>query len=494
MANERTWPPSGMDVIRSAQNGYESLYRGGAPSGTVTPGTTTTRETAFAGGIVKKTETTVVPGEGKSPEGQIVVPLPATISRAKSRLLFGEALSVTAAETSKARLTEILTTAAWDSALSGAAELCSALGDIYLSVAWDDGDRPMVIPRVLHPSKIHPTFRWKRLTKATVETVLPPVSHDPGVVWRHLEHHLPGRIVHELWRGRTDKKGSLRHLDEHPSTAGLAPFVDADMAIATGSERLTIKHVPNALPSTEFPGHEVGENLGRSDYCSLEGLFWAHNEANRGLLRDERHGRSRIVVSEDMLEGKDGNALPLDREIFVGLGAGANADDVLFQHTQGEIRLDAHVGMSNHYRDQILQAVGLGAQALGLGDGSVGQTATEIIARDAITRQTREEATRIWTPALSDFYTMLLEVDKAKFGGPGPGPDGVAVEFPPAATPSIEERARTVQAIVAANACSIRQAVTILHPDWTPEQVTDEVNEIRADNGMAVDDPGAFPG
>jgi hypothetical protein len=49
--------------------------------------------------------------------------------------------------------------------------------------------------------------------------------------------------------------------------------------------------------------------------------------------------------------------------------------------------------------------------------------------------------------------------------------------------------AATIQTLANARSASVQTRVELLHPDWTVEEIMDEVAKIREEEGMNVADP-----
>ena len=59
-----------------------------------------------------------------------------------------------------------------------------------------------------------------------------------------------------------------------------------------------------------------------------------------------------------------------------------------------------------------------------------------------------------------------------------------SVELPTNSQPDISQLAQIVEQLERAGAVSTQTKVDILHPDWSEEQRAEEVERIRAENGM----------
>jgi hypothetical protein len=85
-------------------------------------------------------------------------------------------------------------------------------------------------------------------------------------------------------------------------------------------------------------------------------------------------------------------------------------------------------------------------------------------------------------PQVQMIIAALLDVDRFVFNGPGRGEALPKVEFPDAATPSMDALATTLQLLAAAEAASTEVKVAMLHPDWDEEDIAAEVALIKAEH------------
>lgn len=157
---------------------------------------------------------------------------------------------------------------------------------------------------------------------------------------------------------------------------------------------------------------------------------------------------------------------------------------------QPEIRAEAHQRTLDYWREKAYEACGYSPQSFGA-EGDVAITATEALAREKLTVQSRAAKQLVARPIIIRLLGALLDVDEYVFDGPGR--DGLlpTLEWPDAAADSPKAVAETVGLWSTSNSASIRTRVRTLHPEWTDEQVNEEVNEIRAD--IAAEAPTLDP-
>ncbi|MGY4901472.1 hypothetical protein [Streptomyces sp. 900116325] len=95
-----------------------------------------------------------------------------------------------------------------------AGETAAALSGVFLRVTWDRAaaaDRPLLT--VVHPDQAVPEWTFGIMTAVTFWRALPGTG---SAVWRHLERHERGKILHGLYEGTGDQLGRRVPLTEHP--------------------------------------------------------------------------------------------------------------------------------------------------------------------------------------------------------------------------------------------------------------------------------------
>lgn len=443
------------------------------------------RPSQYAGGLVG-TLSRFFWGQPQSANGQarhrLHMPIASDIATASSDLLFGEEVGLDADGANLTRLGAILDGNSWQSLLPEAAELSAALGGVYLRAGWDADVAGHPLATVMHADGAIPTFVYGRLRKVTFWQV---VRQDGSTIWRHLEHHEPGRIVHELRQGDASRLGHPVPLAESDQTAGIP--VDADSAILTGIPKLTVSYIPNVRPNRRWRNDPVGRNLGRADIDGTEPFMDALDEAWTSWMRDIRLGKSRIMVPQEFLNTTGpGQAafFDADRDVYVAMKAMGDPNAALSQQISAQqfaIRVTEHAQTVRGLLGTIVQSSGYSAMTFGLNEEATA-TATEVSARERRTMGTREKKSRYWTAGLEDFLETLTLIDREVFRqGEVLSPK---IIFPAAATPSPREVAESVQLLHAAQAVSVETRVRMTHPDWDDQQVSLEVEAIKAEQNL----------
>lgn len=467
----------------------EVLYGGGGGAG-IDP-----KRAQFAGGVVGRVArwwwgTPTAPGERRT---KLHVPIAGDLCGGSANLLFSEPPKFTVEdEATKTRL-DTLVDDGMLATLQTGAEVGAALGGVYLRPVYDTeiADRPWL--DAVHADRAVPEFRWGRLSAVTFWKV---VHKDDGQVWRHLERHEPGTILHGLYQGTREKLGRPVPLEDHPATAGFAPEVDEEGGIATGFDKLDVSYIPNDV-SRRWRCSPALADLGRSDLDGVEPLMDSLDETYASWMRDIRLGKGRIVVPDAYLQshgpGRGASWNP-DQEAFAGINMLARADSgSVLTVAQFAIRVAEHRDTAEDLINQILRSAGYSGQTFGLG-GDVAVTATEVVSKERRSMTTRGRKILRWRPGLGNAIEALLAVDHQVFGS-SVVPQRPGIEFEDSVQEDPLSLANTVDVLRRAQAASTDTIVRMAHPEWDDQQVTTEVALIQAESGTAVEDPmqsGAF--
>jgi hypothetical protein len=377
--------------------------------------------------------------------------------------------------------------------LQEAAELCAALGGVFLRVVWDTdvAEGPWI--DVVPADSAVPHFSYNKLVAVTFWRVL--YDSGPEVV-RHLETHVPSQnaIIHGLYHGDQTDLGRILPLTDFPETAQFAQYVSEGNTITFPDQPLeasTVVYIPNMRPNRIW--RDLGPQalpLGRSDYSGVEGLMDALDECYSSWQRDLILAKSRLIVPQQYLDnigrGK-GAVFDPDREVYSPINmlttAGGTSDILA---NQFKIRFEEHQATSTAYINQIVRGAGYSGQTFGEYDAQGGLTATEVNARERRTVITREKKVRYWKHALRNIMYGWLSVQKSEFKRKDLVLERPDVDLIQPISPDPLELAQTAQFMAIANSASKETLVRTLHPDWTPEQVREEVTQIMHELGTEL--------
>lgn len=422
------------------------------------------------------------------------MPLPADLSSASAALLFAQPPSLKYDGGGGGDVQDYLNGMVDDgmhAKFLEAADMCAALGGVYLRAVWDTDVADAAWIDLVPPDAAVPEFRYDRLVSVTFWTVL---ADEGKKVVRHLEKHIPHQnvILHGVFEGDQQKIGRRIDLGAFPETRPIAA-VAANGVIELPdqpNDASTVVYIPNAKPNKVWRDlGPMAAPLGRSDFQGLECDFDALDEAWSSWMRDIRLGKARLIVPHSYLDnigrGK-GAVFEPEREVYAplnmlvsGESAGANASIV---QQQFDIRWQAHKGTVDSIIEYIITRAGYSGQSLGL-IGDVATTATEVVARERKSLTTRARKINYWRPALADIIYGLMTVNQIVYGSPVEAvrPD---IEFPDVVMPDALELAQTVATLRGAESISVETAVATAHPDWDTDQVAEEVSRIYSEMNL----------
>lgn len=420
------------------------------------------------------------------------VPMPATLTAAVADLLFSKPPRITPgpADNNNKKLAErmdkIFGVKAYAATLSEAAEMQSYAGSIFLRPWWDKDLTDHVIPSHVATDRTVPEFRHNYLTAATFWNIVSTPDETP--VLRHLERHEPGKIIHRLYEGTETTLGEPVNLNEHPATEWLTATTTKEVIVETGIREIDVVHIPNILPSRRWRGINGLTQLGRSDFEGIESAFDELDEVWSSWLRDVEDGKSRLYVAENSLidlgPGK-GGAFDQERRIYTtvqpSLGSLNEGGDETIKQIKFDIRYQEHAQTMAEIRAHIMEHIGLSAKYFNDSLLSPAITATQVNSENAKSESTRAKRLNFWNEGLMRFVQIVMKLDAIHFG------TGAVLNSPPEihfAANLVETEAERMAAAggaVAQRIMSRRRAVERINPDWTPQQVEKELNEINTD-------------
>lgn len=515
---DTSWPPNTMDVPYRAHEIDDAWFTGDeARLQTVYANPANQGGSGLFGGLRRWFHGTPNAMNQTQAPVKLHLPIPAEVARMSASLLFGEMFTALFEAAEKdtpkhdagepvvekadpyqalnARLKELLDDSAHARFLE-AGEFASAHGGSYLKVAWNRTVHPQGAFLVAVPADtVVPEFQFGILTAATVWARLRPIA---GQHYLLLERHEPGLILYGLYEsGDKQLLGHPVSLGAHPDAAALVDIVDESDSVKTGTQLLTIQYLPNVKPNRKWRRDPLARNLGRSDFDGAYDLFDACDENFTGYMREFRLSKARLTVPKGALTaGKPGQGATFnaDQEIYVELGeqvgslnpegGQGTATPSAMELFQPEIREQAYRDAIQQLKEWAYEACGYSAQTFGAA-GDVAITATEVTSREKLTILSRAAKILAARPALELLLAALLDVDYFVFGGtPRPADLLPTIEFPDAASDSPKVVADMLQALNLAQSASIRTRVSMLHPDWSDDQIEDEVQRIRDDDSM----------
>ncbi|MFE2994091.1 phage portal protein [Nocardia sp. NPDC059246] len=436
------------------------------------------------------------------------VPAPADIATTSADLLFGQPPSwlfsegdASDLEGAQDRLNDLLDDAGTVATFLEAAEIQAALGGVFIRLWWDQGVSDKVKLSAVAPDSAIPIWRYGDLQEVTFWSI---VGKDKSGTWRHLEHHSPGRIEHALYVGDDGSIGRLMPLDSLDATAWAADLVDEEAGIDTGVEGLTAAYVPNVKPARKWRNTPQLSALGRSDFEGVEPLFDSLDEAWSSWMRDLDIAKGRLFVAQDLLADQGpgkGAAFDPEQHIFTGVPSDQmelndGVSKQLVQAQQFQIRVEEHAKTCEKLLKEILRACGYSAADFDDSDAAA-MTATEVSARKNKSNETRNRKILYWQAAMQPLATTALQLDAVVYGqghnyGLTADPE---MKFPVRVDQDPVSLSTAISNLRAAKAISTETAVRMFNPNWSNDEVADEVKRIQEENALenaVVDTPGDF--
>ncbi len=491
------WPPPALAPHLSEFASWQAWWSGDTNTlgRYADPSTVTTTHQSRRGGFLARRRTQANTAQQRP---ILHVPAASDVAQTSADLLFGEPptlrLPDDAPQTAQlqTRLDDLLEDAGMANDLHHAAELCAAVGGIYLRPMWDTtlADRPLLT--VIDQARAIPTVRAGVLETVTFfeEAEELAAGSATGVVWRHLERHERGRILHQLHRGSSYELGPAHPFQDHPLTAWLAavPGLTADGGIVTTSisPGLLVGFVPNA-PSRRHRTKAVG----RADIAGSEPALEALDETWTSWMRDLRLGQARLLVPEEYLDVRPGpnggrsRTFDADAEVFspmAGMDAGEKGPAPITP-VQFALRVDEHAATAQALFERIVTACGYAPQTFGVHtEGAISGTAHQL--RELRTHRTVGRKQRAFRPAVEHAAHMLLAIGHEVFGwAPAVRP---SLAWPENDVEEPKSRAETISLLGQAKAASIRTRVRMAQPQLDEEAVDEEVDRISADERAAL--------
>ena len=410
------------------------------------------------------------------------VPIAGDIASMSANMLFAEPAKFTVSNTqTQQRLNEIMQKSNVQDVLLQAAEIASAFGGVFLKVNWDSTFVNYPILSIAQPDQAIANFQWGILKDVTFwKVVREEKTKKFDIHYRLLEHHTRGMIEYGLYRGSDTDLGDRIGLTAIPETANLPEFVE------TGIDDILVRYIPNMKPNRKHRGSPYGQ----SDFSNLYGLMDALDETYSSWMRDVRIGKGRIFVPESFVQKLPNGefAYDMDKEVFQTFDIDPlSAKEVGIKNVQFEIRTQQHMDTCLELLNRIISSAGYSPQSFGLSiKGSVESgTALNIRERRSFITQSKKRA--YWKSPIEDMMYLMLLVDQINLGTRIQA-EKPTVEFGDSMIPDLAQMANAVETLARAQAVSIESKVRLSRPELSDEQVMIEVQKIKEELGIDLED------
>jgi hypothetical protein len=501
------WPPKPWDTALDQFNLYSAWWEGNTDALEEIYGNGGTipapRPSQFRGGVVGRLARFFWGRPVLQDTKRLHIPAAADIATTSADLLFGQPPSwlfnegdATDLKGAQAQLNDLLDGADTVATLLEAAEVQAALSGVYLRLWWDLDATDKVMLSPVAPDAAIPQWRYGKLAEVTFWSI---VAENKAGVWRHLEHHAPGYIEHALYLGDQGSIGRRMPLESLESMQWAADLVDENSSVPTRVEGLTAAYIPNVRPARRWRNVPGLAPLGRSDFEGVEHLFDALDEAWSSWMRDLDLAKARLFVAQELLEDNGpGKGATFDREqeIFTPVPSdqsGSLADGAasqLVQAQQFKIRVEEHAKTCDKLMRQILRATGYSPGDFEDADTSGAMTATEVSARKDKSNTTRSRKILYWQSEAQPLARTMLELDRIVYKRPDHGVKAdPEMKFPVRVDQDPVQLSTAISNLRAARVISTETSVRMYNPNWSNDEVRDEVARILEENQFEVPDP-----
>ena len=432
------------------------------------------------------------PGKAK-----VHVPIAADIAATSADLMFAEEPAFTcyddATEDNESdqqhRLDELVVLNNIHGKLNEAAETDAALGDVYLKLNWNSKDVEYPVLAVVQGDSALPEYQLGLLKVIHFFSVV-KASSDTEVVIRLYERYERGKMISGIYRGSANDLGA-----EMPDAA--LEQLGIEKEIKAPIDEMLAVHIPNMRPNRRYRS----SYMGRSDLDGLRGLMDSLDETYSSWMRDIRLAKARLIVPAEYLRRKPADMFGDDRrftyefdediETLVALDINTmDGSAPGITSSQFAIRATEHAQTCIDIIKQIVTTAGYAPQSFGIDIEGMAQSGTALHIREKKSYNTRGKKQTYWRTPLESIMTAMVHLDAVLFPGKGSDKDdSVKVRFADSMSNDLSTMSSAMQMLNSAVAISTQMKVESLHPDWTKKQIDEEVERIKLENGLSMDEP-----
>lgn len=416
----------------------------------------------------------------------IHVPIANDISETSSAFLFSESPVIRFSSSGSDAimndqdvLDDMLTQSGFFSKIIEAAEIASAIGGVFIKVAWDSEISEYPIPVIAQPEQAFPTFKFGELVKVTL---VYEVENDGSTIYRLAETIEKGKITNELYRGSSDNLGNLVSLNDCEATKGMQPMVDT-------ADVMTCVYIPNMLPNKL----DRQSPMGRSDYQGQETLMDALDEVFSAWMVDVQIARGKIHVPSGYIKslGDGRGRFNIDNMAYEEMEVDPTAMTKPIEATQFEIRSEQFEKTCLNLLDRIITSAGYSPQSFGLNIAGRAESGTALNVRERKSFSTTNKKEAYWESGLRKIIIAMCMIKQAYLGGSFTCDLDINIAFADGISNNLSEVSNSVKTLSDAKAISTDTKVRMVHPEWTDKQVEEEVERILNDEqaGMPQDNP-----
>jgi hypothetical protein len=383
------------------------------------------------------------------------VPIVRELAAFSADLMFSEPAKITFEEETLQEALDLLReTNGFDPFLQDVAYAIAVEGRGALRVQWDDS-LPLSAPAPIVDYVPEDQVIWEMKYRRFVVSGTVVVTRAPSnkrAVYRLLEKHERGKVTRTLYRGASAMLGRevpLNSLDE---------FAELEPEFETGVDALTLIRWDNV------PG-------GRSDIVGMDTLFDRVNEEfSRGTLKSRR---SNPITFADRALADEHGRINLDGIQLTGGSSLLNPEGKpLIETIQPDPRAEAQIAWIDYLIDSSLLFMGYSKASYGRDEGGSADSGKALKLRQARTLLKRAGKERMAREAIQTACAVAVAM---LVRSPSIIDLKPKVEFGLGLPIDELEVAQEVATAMGAGAMSTKTAVRTLHPDWSEEEIDDEV-------------------
>lgn len=412
-------------------------------------------------------------------------PLAPKISDAFASLLYGRRPTLTPkAESDAKRLDEIAEENGFPALLQRAVRTSSSEGEVWWRAKIDKELADVPIIEWHSRTSVYPLWIGPRLAAAAFVSRYDTddvSDHPTAVVYRHFEIHERGEVVNVLYEGTKGTLGSRVELTAFGEVAELTEVWQHDLP------GMICGRIPNV--------EGVDPTLGVSDYYRIKDMLHDLNEALTIGAENARMTLKQRMIAPASAFDKEGNLR--DQEVWSSDSLDAEMPDegprgAPFRVLEYDFKAEQIIEWRRGLAEDALGRIGIVPQFVGAGSTQEGlaQSGTALKVRLIPTTAAGEERGQFWDDrrgGLPGILTCVQMLDTLPLEDGGFGVKWVDAETPPAV-----ERGSTLpedetevidrnSVAVSGNIRSRQVAVEEQHPDWSDDQVREELVRIRKD-------------
>ena len=423
------------------------------------------------------------------------------IAQTSASLLFAEPpiIRINKNDISKTKYTDLININSLYCIVSEAAELCAATGGVYIKLNSFDGHLDL---EALPPHNIYPTFIGQKLNTVVCYTTIATDLSDGSDKsesytvylreYRHVENGnlvIDTSLIHASGNRIIDDDVGL---SSEPSTAHINPKV-----VVEGYPHLGIVYVPNRKPNTV----NSASPQGRSDYVKCYTKMEMLDETLTDWNRDIRLGKATNFIATSLLEttsSGDESEKTLKRfkrntEAYVGCSMEQDLSGKPWNPittVQAQIRASEFIASYSEIEQDIIRKAEYSIQSFGYEMKNYIQTGVAISKMERRTYLTMQKKQRYWTAGLVDLLEAIkLYGETIGISIPGKK-ESITIDFTDGSSSDLQVMAEAVRNLRQVGAMSVHSAVVLLNPDWTSDQVEEEVSRIKEEQTVSATPAG----